>query len=350
MTPPLKVLVVNSAAPFVHGGAEELAINLTRHLNARAGVEAELLRIPFRWDPPEVILEEILLNRRLELINVDRVIALKFPAYLIPHPHKTLWLLHQFRQAYDLADAGQGLPDSELRRAIRAADQTAFTGCRRIFVNSPVTQQRLSRYNGVASEVLYPPLNDEELFTGGGADVEDDGGPYIFAGGRVSRGKRQHLLVEAMAEVRAPGRLVIAGPPDTQTDADHLLGLISSLGLQDRVTLHLGFHPRAQIARWVRGARAAAYLPFDEDSLGYVTMEAFAAGKAVLTTSDSGGLLEIVGPDTGLVVSPNPRALGVGLERLLADRQLSHRLGKQAEDLWRSRGLTWSETIEKLLR
>ena len=43
-----------------------------------------------------------MLNRNLRLYNVDRTIALKFPAYLIPHTEKTLWLLHQFRQAYDL--------------------------------------------------------------------------------------------------------------------------------------------------------------------------------------------------------------------------------------------------------
>ena len=348
MTAPLKVLVLNSAAPFIRGGAEELADHLVRQLNARSGVEAELLRIPFRWDPPEVVLEEILLNRRFELINVDRVITLKFPAYLVPHPHKTLWLLHQFRQAYDLADAGEGLPDGPLRRAIRAADDAAFKTCRKIYVNSPVTQKRLSRYNNVASEVLYPPLNDADLFLAGPVPGADP--PYIFAGGRISQGKRQHLLVEAMAAVRAPGRLVVAGPPDSAADAERLRDLVARLGLEDRVELHLGFHPRVRIAEWVRGAQAAAYIPYDEDSLGYVSMEAFAAGKAVLTTRDAGGLLVIVGPETGLIVESEPASLGRGLERLLAEPDFSRRLGAAAADLWRRRGLTWSATIEKLLR
>ena len=72
---------------------------------------------------------------------------------------------------------------------------------------------------------------------------------------------------------------------------------VAALGLAGRVELRFGFHPRGQIAQWVNGARACVYAPFDEDSLGYVTMEAaFAAGKAVLTTSDPGGLLEMVKP------------------------------------------------------
>jgi hypothetical protein len=101
----MKVLVLNNAAPFIRGGAEELADCLVQRLNETSGVEAELLRIPFRWEPAERIVDEIVLNRNLRLYNVDRTIALKFPAYLIPYPEKTLWLLHQFRQAYDLYES-----------------------------------------------------------------------------------------------------------------------------------------------------------------------------------------------------------------------------------------------------
>ena len=36
------------------------------------------------------------------------------------------------------------------------------------------------------------------------------------------------------------------------------------------------------------------YLPFGEDSYGYVTLEAFHARKPVVTLSDSGGTLELV--------------------------------------------------------
>jgi hypothetical protein len=102
----MKILVVNNAAPYIRGGAEELADHLVQRLNGTPGVEAELMRLPFCWTPAEHLIDEIVLHRALRLINVDRVIALKFPAYLVPHPHKTLWLLHQFRQAYDLYRPG----------------------------------------------------------------------------------------------------------------------------------------------------------------------------------------------------------------------------------------------------
>ena len=343
----MKVLVVNNAAPFLRGGAEELADNLVRQLSATAGVESELLRLPFSWSPSERLIEEVLIHQSLRLLNADRVIALKFPAYLVPHAHKTLWLLHQFRQAYDLGDAGQGLGEDgregEIRRAIHRADAAAFAECRAIHCNSPVTRDRLRRYNGVEADLLYPPLNDAELFAGG----EPDG--YVFAGGRVAPGKRQHLLVEAMARVRAPGRLLIAGPPESDAYAERLRSAVAEHDLADRVELRFGFHPRAEIAAWMNRALACAYLPFDEDSLGYVTMEAFAAGKPVLTTTDSGGLLEMVSEHTGAVVVPEPEALAEALEALLSFPGRTIALGRAAKAEWDGRGLDWPSTVARLL-
>lgn len=343
----MKVLVINTAVPFVRGGAEELADQLVAHLNATPGVAAELVRLPFKWTPSERLIEEILVARNIRLHNVDRVIGLKFPAYLVPHDHKSLWLLHQFRQAYDLAEVGQGLGDegrdATLKQAIRLADDRAFHDCRAIFANSPVTQARLKRFNGFDAEVLYPPVNDEHLFTGG------EPGGYVFAGGRVGEGKRQHLLIEAFARGRPDVRLVVAGPPDDEAYANRLRALVDQADLKGLVQLEFGFHSRERIASWVNGALACAYIPYDEDSLGYVTMEAFAAGKPVVTTTDSGGLLEIVSEETGAVADPDPASLAETLAELLDDRSGLAAKGRAARDLWIKREITWAKTIDRLL-
>ena len=344
----MKVLVLSTMVPFVRGGAEELCDHLVRNLRLRRGVEAEAMRIPFTWDPAERLVEEMLVARSLNIVNVDRLIPLKFPAYLAPHPNKAPWLLHQYRQAYDLFDAGQsnigadGRGD-ELRNMIRRADDQAFREARRIFTLSPTGADRLRRYNGFRAEILPQPLNDPELFPGGEAEG------YVLASGRVGLGKRQHLLVRAMRH--APGlRLVIAGPPDRPEDADNLRRLAADEGVEDRLTLDLRFLPRAELARLVNGATAVAYLPFDEDSVGYVTMEAFHAGKPVLTTSDAGGVLEIVRDgETGVVCEPTPEALGAALSTLAAEPARAARLGRDARALLASRGITWPATIEKLL-
>ena len=61
----MKVLVVNNMAPFVSGGAESMAAHLKTHLEA-AGHEAEVLRIPFQWEPATRIPSQMLMARAFE--------------------------------------------------------------------------------------------------------------------------------------------------------------------------------------------------------------------------------------------------------------------------------------------
>ena len=317
----MKVLVLSTRLPFIRGGAEELSFHLVKRLRD-AGHEAEEMRIPFSWNPAERLIEEMMIARSLRVWNADRVIALKFPAYLIPHDNQVIWLLHQFRQAYDLFDAGQthierNARGDAIRAAIRTADEHAFRSAKGLYA-LPNAAKRLRHYNGMTANVLSQPLNDPELFTGG-----DDAG-YIFAGGRIGVGKRQAMLVEALQH--APGvRLVVAGPPE---DA----------GVP------------AALAALVNGCTASAYVPFDEDSVGYVTLEAFQSGKPVLTTTDSGGVLEIVWDgETGAVAAPTPEALGQAMAQLMAKRSETARLGAAGRALLVERDITWPKTLERLL-
>ena len=104
----MRVIVATVRTPFVFGGAEVLANELIQALLA-AGHEAELVNLPFSNDKANRIPDQMLACKLtpLEMVSgtkVDRLIALKFPAYLIPHPNKVVWLMHQYRQAYDLWD------------------------------------------------------------------------------------------------------------------------------------------------------------------------------------------------------------------------------------------------------
>jgi glycosyltransferase involved in cell wall biosynthesis len=343
----MNVLVLSNMLPFVHGGAEELAANLVLNLQRR-GVDAEAMALPFSWDPPERLIEEMLIARSLRITNVDRVIALKFPAYLVEHPNRCVWLLHQYRQAYDLRVAGQtnlgfDARGDAIQAAIQTADTASLGSAQRLYTNSSVTSGRLRRFNGLNSTVLPPPLNDPELFT----EAPSDG--YILASGRVGEGKRQHLLIEAAAQV--PGlRLVIAGPPDTAEYAAKLRDLLARHDLAARVQLDLRFLPRAELGRLVSACQAVAYLPFDEDSLGYVSMEACHAGKPIITTTDSGGILELaVDGQTGWVCAPDPEQLAQVLRDASTQTETARKRGAAAHEAFQSRGLNWNTTIDMLL-
>jgi glycosyltransferase involved in cell wall biosynthesis len=345
----MRVLIVNNMAPFIWGGAEELAKNLEKNLII-AGHDAEILRIPFQFEPASLITSQMLMVRAFELWNVDHVIGLKFPAYMIKHPRKTLWLLHQYRQAYDLFGTGHtNIPDNNeghtLRNVIKYADNDTFNESRFIYTNSKVTRDRLKKYNGFDAEVLLPPVNNPELFKSGKSEK------YIFAGGRINDFKRQHLLVEAMSKTKSVVKLIVAGPPDNKADADKLRKLVKKYNLEDRVKLDLRFLSRQEYADYINAALAVAYLPIDEDSLGYVSMEAATAGKPILTGSDSGGLLGLVKDmQTGWVSDPNIQSISHAMESIFGDLVITKKYGESARDLWKSLDINWQNVIEKLLK
>ena len=64
---------------------------------------------------------------------------------------------------------------------------------------------------------------------------------------------------------------------------------------------------------------------YDED-YGYITLEAFFAGKPVITHTDSGGPLEFVTHEhNGLVTEPNPVSLGNAIQGYLPRIKLAQR-------------------------
>jgi len=92
---------------------------------------------------------------------------------------------------------------------------------------------------------------------------------------------------------------------------------------------------------------AVLYAPFDED-YGYVTLEAFLAGKPVVTTADAGGVLEWVEDGvTGLVTDGTPEGLGEAFDRLDADRELAAQMGRAGRA--RAEALGWDHVVATLL-
>jgi glycosyltransferase involved in cell wall biosynthesis len=345
----MRFVVANTHVPFVRGGAELLAEWLCEKL-IEYGHQADVIRLPFRWNPADHILDHVLAIRLLSLANVDRVIALKFPAYCIRHESKIVWLLHQFRQAYDLwGTPYQDIPSTPEGFAIRDAIVNTDTAClgeaTRIYTNSKVTADRLKRYNGIDSSVLHPPLRDT---TGYRCEAF---GNYVFCPSRISDLKRQYLLIESMQHVRSDVRLVLAGNPDDAASLHRVSEAIREHGVGDRVEL---------ISRWISddekkalfaNALACAYIPYDEDSYGYVTLESLQSSKPVITCSDSGGALELVEHGvTGLVVPPDPRNLAEAIEELGSDRRRAVELGRVGFERLGSMKISWDTVVEALTR
>lgn len=340
----MKVAVLNNAAPFVRGGAEHLADSLVEQLRLH-GHQAELYRTLLRFDTPQQVQESMMSARLWRLNGADRVVALKFPAYLVPHKDKVLWLVHQYRQVYDLWDERKA-KDPEwvaLQQAIRTADALAIEEAHTLFCIGDTVRDRLKRFNGAEATVMPAPPGDTSR-------LRCDGyGDFILATGRINDHKRQWLAVEAMAHVTSDVRLVVAGPPQSPADVARLQATITRHGLQDRVTVIPEFISEQQQADLYAGALAVVYAPLDEDSYGYVTLEAHLSSKPVVTTTDSGGILQMVRDGrTGLVTAPDPRQVAEAFDALRADTGRTTAMGEAARGAAIAMDLTWDRVIKAL--
>jgi glycosyltransferase involved in cell wall biosynthesis len=226
-----------------------------------------------------------------------------------------------------------------LRRAlVHRVDRHLLTRrARRLFVISATVQARLRRWGGYGSEVLYPPPPRR-------AYRNDQYGDYIFGVSRLTPLKRFDLVLRALAEPAAAHvRCVIAGEGG---ELDALVRLSRQLDISDRVQFAGRIDDDALIEHLAR-CRAVVFPAFNED-YGFVTVEAFSCGKAVVTCRDSGGPAELVKDGVnGLVSDPTPEALARALRTLVDDRNLAIRLG-EAGALDAAR-LTWPAAVDKLL-
>ncbi len=340
----MRIAVCRPQLPFEFGGVEIFADRLVHELRER-GHEADVVSVPFQTWPNDALLTSSALWRFVDLgpngsWPADVVIATKYPSYLIQHPNKVVWLIHQFRQAYELdgtefGQFGDSPADRSALEWVQLADRLALGQARRLFATSRNVAGRLQRSTGLEADVMpHPP--QELPFRCERYD------PFVLSVGRLDRLKRVDLLLEAAASEPSL-QVVIAGDGP---ERPALEARSRELGLGERARF-LGRVSEEELTELYATCGAVFYAPVDED-FGMVPLEAFRSCKPVVTTPDAGGPLDVVRDgETGLVVEPEPRAIGAALAGLLGQPERARRLGETGRPI--SEAVTWDAAIARLL-
>ena len=274
----------------------------------------------------------------LEVSQFDLVVSTKAPTWMVRHPRHVCYLVHTIRVFYDMFATSFPNAGSELnaqRKLIHDLDTGALSSprCRAVFSIGNEVSKRLSDWNGLEAPVLHPPLWSNNFRTGPYGD-------YLLLPGRLHAWKRVDLVIRAMRHVKSPLRLIITGSGEAESDLRTLAGDDPRIEFRGRVS-------DAELVDLYTGTFAVPFAPMRED-YGYVTLEAFASGKPVVTCTDSGEAAAIVqDANGGFVCDPEPEAIARSIEQLWENRELTARLGNQGLNWVGS--LSWPRIVERLI-
>lgn len=341
-----RIAVVTSSPPMAEGGHLVMARALVQALR-EAGHEADVLVTPqnrFGRQASAYVANWLTDVGRSGGHSIDQVISLRYPAYAVRHPRHVCWLNHTMREYYDLWErfssrlSPQGRVKERVRKhLIQAADHYLLTrNVSRVFTISQTVQNRLRIWPDLSTTVMHPPAPQRAYRC-------DEYGDYVFMVSRLTPLKRADLLIRALASPEASGvRAVIAGEGEEYRGLE---ALIKELGLTGRVML-AGTLTEPQLLDHLARCRVVCFPPLDED-YGFVTVEAFASAKPVITCRDSGGPVELVQDGiNGLVVEASPSSLAQAIRRVMDDRLLAEKMGASAQTA--AARLSWADSVKQL--
>lgn len=180
-----------------------------------------------------------------------------------------------------------------------------------VIANSRTVQQRIAKYLGIESEVVYPPCD-----TDGFGWIEQ--GDYYLSTARVDELKRVEVVAEAFAAM-PDKRLVVVSDGNRMPQVRSIAKGCPNIEI-------LGWVAQERLQELVGRCIASIYIPRDED-FGISPVESMAAGKPVIGVDEGGVSETVIDGETGLLLRPSPTPEDVrrAVLKLEAGRALSMR-------------------------
>ena len=198
-------------------------------------------------------------------------------------------------------------------------------------------------YPEEAGKTMVVPHGPELLFPERPGDVadlkaryrisDDDQLVLMFGGLRPSKGVPN--LIEAFARVkdRRHARLLIAGYPSREFDAEAEIERISRLGLEDRAQIDLRYLGMSELGSLI-GLASVVVFPYRSATSSGALALAMSLGRPIIATA-IGGLVDAVEDQiTGRLVEPDsPDAMAQALEDVLGDPNAAEEMAKRGQQV-----------------
>ncbi len=199
-------------------------------------------------------------------------------------------------------------------------------------------------YNGVDTEHFNPDIKAFEIRER--YKIKSD--PLVVYVGGIGIRKGIPYLIESIPHVLKEipnAKFLLVGGSDTDFQ-NKLLARINKLNIQKSV-IFTGSVNHFDLPKYYGAADIYAMAPLYDD-IPKAILEAMACGKAVVSTGVD-GIPEIVDKNSGILVPPrDPEKFANAIIKLLSDKELSEKLGKNGRELMVKK-YTWKQTAEQYL-
>ncbi len=333
-------------------GVEPVLVTANPQVDARlADVEHHPILPPLfagRLTQPRVLMKAPALRRILGTCDA---------AHCIAEPYAPVVAAAVGRMPFLLSVFGTWAIRPLERRATRTLFQRSFSRADLVLSISRYTRDRMTPLVALRRiEVLPGGVHPERYAEPVEAGLPDWVGrePVAFSVGAVKPRKGQHIALEAVALARekVPGlHYAMAGSLETAPAyVARLHERAQELGIEEYVHFLGLLPPYGALTAWYQRSNVFILPSVSQGSsfegLGFVFLEAGAAGTPSIGTRDCGAEEAIVEGKTGLLVPQNdPQAVADALVRILTDDALRARMGKAAR--LRAHDLSWARLAER---
>jgi len=374
----MKILIVTPSYYPIVGGSEVLTRILAIKLN-EIGIDTDVMTLNMnkKWNP--IWKEE---TKKNGLIRVFRVPAFNpFPAILnllftlfrmnvVPKPSFTR-KLKDYDVVHFIGEADLGFPILSYfvkkpkimhcvgifrnggiywyymfkRPFLRNIFKRFFPNLADIYVVSSTEEEKLLSDLGVpTNKILILPISvDVTIFRPDETKKIDN---LVLFVGRIERIKGLHILIKALSYLKIPIQLAIIGPRwDAKyvKEIEQMCHAINENGIH-KVKL-LGAMDQSELVYWYQKATVLV-CPYLYETYSSVTREALACGTPVVST---GTHILKHGSDGILLTPKNPRKLANAITKLLEDKGMREKYGRNGRKLIEQH-FSWESTVKNLVK
>jgi glycosyltransferase involved in cell wall biosynthesis len=181
-----------------------------------------------------------------------------------------------------------------------------------IVADSKNVQNRIQKFLGLESIVIYPPCDIDKFLWMGQES-------YYLSTARLSPYKRVDIIIQAFINI-PDKRLIVASSGPDESYLKQLAKGFSNIQFTGDVN-------DQQLQKLIGNSIATIYIPKDED-FGMSPVESMASGKPVIGAGEGGLLETIIHGKTGWLSKPNPSPedLLMGIKEMSPKKALSMRI------------------------